>query len=161
MSKGEKSMRSQHANTIAVRLSNEVNTLKIAIIGSQTYENRLKIKEMIYKLKQAHGNNLEIISGGATAGADKYAKKYAIELGVNYKEFNPAHTQRNLYSVMPEEFFGKPYHVSQLFHRNTLIAKYCDMMIAFLDSNSTSGGTAHAVKEAKKNGKQVVIVTEK
>jgi predicted Rossmann fold nucleotide-binding protein DprA/Smf involved in DNA uptake len=154
-------MRTHHANSIAVSLSKEVNTLKIAIVGSRTYENRLKIKEMIFKLKNAYGDKLEIVSGGANAGADKYARKYAIELGVTYKEFNPAHTQRNLYSVMPEEFFGKPYHVSQLFHRNTLIVKYCDKMIAFVDSKSKTGGTAHAIKEAQKHNKPVIIVSEK
>ena len=62
---------------------------------------------------------------------------------------------------MPDEFFGKPYHVSQLFHRNTLLVKYCDKLVAFLDSSSTTGGTTHAIKEAQKYGKPVVIVSEK
>jgi hypothetical protein len=82
-------------------------------------------------------------------------------MGVTYREFNPAHTSKNLYSVLPESYYGKPYHVSQLFHRNELIAKYCDKMIAFIDSNVPSKGSYHAVNMATKHSKPVVIVNEK
>lgn len=139
----------------------ESDKMKIAIIGSRVYENKKKIKEMIFKLKNTFGVSLEIASGGTQTGADKYVKKYALELGVTYREFNPAHTSKNLYSVMPESYYGKPYHVSQLFHRNELIAKYCDKMIAFIDSSGESKGSYHAVSMAQKHKKPVVIVNEK
>jgi predicted Rossmann fold nucleotide-binding protein DprA/Smf involved in DNA uptake len=139
----------------------EPTKMKIAIIGSREYENKNKIRDMIYKLKQAFGDKLEIVSGGAQNGADKYAKKFAIEFGITYKEFNPAHTVRNLYSVMPEGYYSKPYHTSQFFHRNELIAKYCDKMVAFIDSNVASKGSYHAVSMAQKHNKPVIIVNEK
>lgn len=135
--------------------------MRIAIIGSRTYENKLKIKEMIFKLKSLFGSELEIVSGGSQNGADRYAKKYALELGVKYTEFNPSHTVKNLYSAMSEEYYGKPYHVSQLFHRNELIAKYCDKMIAFINTQTKSNGSKHAVEMAQKHNKPFVIVTEK
>ena len=139
----------------------EPTKMKIAIIGSREYENKNKIRDMIYKLKQAFGDKLEIVSGGAQSGADKYAKKFAIEFGITYKEFNPAHTVRNLYSVMPDGYYSKPYHTSQFFHRNELIAKYCDKMVAFIDSNVASKGSYHAVSMAQKHNKPVIIVNEK
>ena len=139
----------------------ETTKMKIAIIGSREYENKNKIRDMIYKLKQAFGDKLEIVSGGAQNGADNYAKKFAIEFGITYKEFNPAHTVRNLYSVMPEGYYSKPYHTSQFFHRNELIAKYCDKMVAFIDSNVASKGSYHAVSMAQKHNKPVIIVNEK
>jgi predicted Rossmann fold nucleotide-binding protein DprA/Smf involved in DNA uptake len=142
-------------------LGHDDDLVKIAIVGSREYENKTKIREMIFKLKQTFGDKLEIVSGGALQGADKYAKKYALEMGVNYKEFNPAHTNKNLYSGMPESYYGKPYHVSQLFHRNEIIAKYSDKMIAFIDSTVTSNGSKHAVSMAQKHKKPVVIVNEK
>ena len=141
-------------------IQSDSDKIKIAIIGSRTYENKKKIKEMIFKLKNTFGENLEIISGGAQQGADKYAKKYAIEFGVTYKEFNPAHTVKNLYSVMPESYHSKPYHVSQLFHRNELIAKYCDKMVAFR-SEGKSSGTDHAINMAVKHNKPVIVINEK
>lgn len=142
-------------------IKSDPDKMKVAIIGSRTYENRLKIKEMIYKLKLTFGDKLEIVSGGARDGADKYAKKYALELGVDYKEFNPAHTSKNLYSGMPDTYYDKPYHVSQLFHRNELIAMYSDKMIAFIDSTVQSNGSHHAVSMAQKHKKPVIIVNEK
>ena len=142
-------------------IQSETDTVKIAIIGSREYENKRKIRDMIFKLKQTFGSKLEIISGGCPTGADKYAKKFSLELGVTYREFNPAHTVKNLYSVMPEAYYSKPYHTSQFFHRNTLIAKYCDKMIAFIDSNVESKGSYHAVSMAQKHSKPVVIINEK
>ncbi len=134
--------------------------MRIAIIGSRTYENKRKIKEMIYKLKQTFGEELEIVSGGSQNGADKYARKYSLEMGIKYTEFNPAHTSKNLYSALPESYYGKTYHVSQLFHRNELVAKYCDKMVAFR-SEGKSSGTDHAINMAIKHKKPVVIVNEK
>jgi len=137
------------------------NIQKIAIIGSRTYENKNKIRESIFKLKQMFGDKLEIVSGGAQHGADKYAKKYSLELGVKYVEFNPSHTVKNLYSAMPDSYYGKEYHVSQFFHRNELIARYCDRMLAFIDSNSKSTGSQHAIQMANKYKKPIVIINEK
>jgi hypothetical protein len=141
-------------------IKSDPDKMKVAIIGSRTYENRLKIKEMIYKLKIAFGDKLEIVSGGAKDGADRYAKKYSLELGVDYKEFNPAHTNKNLYSAMPENYYGKPYHVSQLFHRNSLIVQYSDKIIAFR-SEGSSGGTDHVISESIKYKKPYVIISDK
>lgn len=136
------------------------NLVKVALIGSRTYENRQKIRDMIYTLKQAIGPNLEIVSGGAADGADKYVKKYALELGVKYKEFNPAFTQRNLYSAMPDSYYGKPFHVSQLFHRNSLIVNYADKVIAFRSSGK-SNGTDFVINECVKTNKPCVVINEK
>jgi hypothetical protein len=141
-------------------LNSDPDRIKIAIIGSREYENKNKIRDMIYKLKQAFGDRLEIVSGGTQNGADKYAKKFAIEFGITYKEFNPAHTVKNLYSVMPEGYYSKPYHNSQFFHRNALIAKYCDkMVICCTDSNVND--ILSLVKDAKKHNKPYVVITDK
>ena len=142
------------------KLETSSDKIKIALIGSRTYENRRKIRDMIFKLKNTFGDKLLIVSGGSQNGADKYVKKFSLELGVSYLEFNPAHTNKNLYSALPESYYGKPYHVSQLFHRNELIAKYCDKMICFR-SEGKSNGSDHAVDMAIKHNKPVVIINEK
>ena len=61
------------------------NPLKVGIVGSREYENRKKIKEFIFKLKNEKGTDTVIVSGGAKKGADFYAKKYALELGLQYE----------------------------------------------------------------------------
>ena len=85
--------------------------MRVGIIGSQTYEDKRKIRDMIFKLKQQFGEDLTIVSAGNKSGADRYARKYAIELDCKYIEFNPAHTVRNLYSALHAAYYGKEYNV--------------------------------------------------
>ena len=123
------------------------------------YENTRKIKDTLFQLKQKFGNELIIISGGAKDGADKFARKYALEFGIKYKEFNPAHTTKNLYSAMSETYYSKPYHVSQFHHRNLLIARDCDVMMAFIPNGERASGSMSAIKSAKKLDKRVTIIS--
>ena len=44
--------------------------MKIAIVGSRKYDNKIKIKEFIFKCKEQFGDKLEIVSGGCKYGAD-------------------------------------------------------------------------------------------
>ena len=133
--------------------------MKVAIIGSRDYQNIRKIKDTLFQLKQKFGDKLIIISGGAKHGADKFARKYALEFGMRYREFNPAHTTKNLYSAMSDDYYEKPYHVSQFHHRNMLIARDCDVMMAFIGRDNTSNGSMSAIKQAKKLNKPVTIIS--
>jgi len=133
--------------------------MKVAIIGSRMYENTRKIKDTLFQLKQKFGDNLIIVSGGAKDGADKFARKYALEFGIKYKEYNPAHTTKNLYSAMTDNYYNKPYHVSQFHHRNMLIAKDCDVMMAFIPDGCNSNGSISAIKSVKKLKKPVTIIS--
>ena len=133
--------------------------MKVAVVGSRDYQNIRKIKDTLFQLKQKFGDKLIIISGGAKYGADKFARKYALEFGMRYREFNPAHTTKNLYSAMSDDYYEKPYHVSQFHHRNMLIARDCDVMIAFIANGADSGGSMSAIKRAKKLNKKVTIIS--
>ena len=133
--------------------------MKVAVIGSRDYQNIRKIKLTLFELKRKFGDKLIIISGGAKHGADKFARKYALEFGMRYREFNPAHTTKNLYSAMADSYYDKPYHVSQFHHRNMLIAKDCNVMFAFIGEHDSSNGSMSAVKQAKKLNKPVTIIS--
>ena len=133
--------------------------MKVAVVGSRDYQNIRKIKDTLFQLKQKFGDKLIIISGGAKHGADKFARKYALEFGMRYREFNPAHTTKNLYSAMSDNYYDKPYHVSQFHHRNMLIAKACDVMMAFIPNGDDANGSLSAIKKVKKLNKPVTIIT--
>ena len=133
--------------------------MKVAVVGSRDYQNIRKIKDTLFQLKQKFGDKLIIISGGAKYGADKFARKYALEFGMRYREFNPAHTTKNLYSAMSDDYYEKPYHVSQFHHRNMLIARDCDVMMAFIGKDNSSNGSMSAIKQAKKLNKPVTIIS--
>ncbi len=132
--------------------------MRIGVIGSREYQNFRKIKDTIFLLTKKF-ENLTIVSGGCRDGADKFAKKYAIELGCSYLEFNPAHTPKNLYSALHENYYGKIYQPKNFFHRNKMLANYVDCLIAFIPKDGKSSGSEHTIKEAKKMNKKVVIIS--
>lgn len=133
--------------------------MRIGIIGSRKYENKRKIKETIFNLKQKFGNDLVIFSGGCSDGADKYAKKYALELDCNYIEVNPSHTPKNLYSYMRKDWYGKKYNTKNFFVRNKILAKSIDKLIAFVQEGDNAKGTASTVNYAVEFNKKVIVIT--
>jgi len=60
---------------------------------------------------------------------------------------------------MSETYYERPYHVSQFHHRNMLIARDCDVMMAFIQTGVSSSGSMTAIKQAKKLNKPVTIIS--
>lgn len=133
--------------------------MRIGIVGSRQYENRKKVKDVIFNLQKKFGTKLTIVSGGCKDGADRYAKKYALEFNCKYVEFNPAHTVYNFYSALNENYYGKQYSPKHFFIRNKMLAKYCDIVIGFIPNGIKSDGTINTITEAKKLNKKVVIIS--
>ena len=133
--------------------------MKIAIVGSRRYENKNKIKDFIFKLKQQYGTDTVIVSGGCKHGADKYAKKYSLELGLQYEEYPPFHEVHNLYCTMPESRYGKPYNIRNFHARNKIIAGTSDIIVAFIPEGVESDGTFSTLNYAKKLDKKRIIIS--
>ena len=132
--------------------------MKIGIVGSRRYENKKKIKDFIFKLKNEYGEDTKIISGGCKQGADKYAKKYALELGLQYEEYPPFHEVHNLYCPLPESRYGKPYSVKYFFARNKIIAGTSDFVVGFIPEGVEAKGTINTLKYAEKFDKKTIII---
>ena len=134
------------------------NPIRVGIVGSRKYENRKKIKEFIFKLKTDKGADTIIVSGGCKTGADKYAKKYALELGLQYQEFPPFHETWNIYCPKDKRDYGKPYNVKNFFARNKIIAAYSDYIVAFIPRGVESPGSMSTINYAKKFGKKHLVI---
>ena len=132
--------------------------MKVAIVGSRKYENRKKIKDFIFKLKQEKGDDTIIVSGGCKQGADKYAKKFALELGLQYEEYPPAHFSHNLFCPLPESRFNKPYSVKNFFVRNKIVAQASDIVVGFIPKGVEANGTNNTLEYANKFGKKTLII---
>ena len=132
--------------------------MKIGIVGSREYTNKLRIKGFVFGLKQKFGENIEIVSGGQKEGADGYAKKFALEFDMKYSEFPPSHYQYNQHCVLESYNYGKPYAVWHYHNRNKEIVEYTDVVVAFVPKGITSKGTNSALKEAEKKDKKYVII---
>ena len=131
---------------------------KIAIVGSRVYDNKMAIKDFIFKIKNNFGLDTEIVSGGQKDGADGFAKKYALEFGLKYVEFPPSHYNWNMHCKLPATKYNKPYYVSNYFKRNKQIAEYADYIVAFIHKNSKTKGAMHTIKEAQKLNKKYIII---
>ena len=136
-----------------------MSNMKIGIIGSRKYEKKRTIKDFIFRIKEKYGENVTIVSGGCKDGADKYAKKYALELGLQYEEYPPFHEVHNLYCTMPESRYGKPYNVKNFFARNKIIAGTSDFIVAFIPDGVEANGTKNVLEYAKKLDKKRIIIS--
>ena len=132
--------------------------MKIAIVGSRRYENKKKIKDFIFKLKNQYGEKTTIVSGGCKHGADRYAKKYALELGLQYEEYPPFHDVHNLYCPLHDSRYGKPYSVKYYHARNKIIAGTSDYVVAFIQRGCETDGTMSTLRYAEKFDKKTIII---
>ena len=133
--------------------------MKVAIVGSRRYENKKKIKDFIFKLKNEYGTDTIIVSSGCKQGADRYAKKYALELGLQYEEYPPFHEVHNLYCPLPESRYSKPYSMKYFFARNKIIAGTSDIIVGFIPEGVEGRGTMNTIDYAKKFDKNYVIIS--
>ena len=133
--------------------------MKVAIVGSRRYENKKKIKDFVFKLKEQYGTDTIIVSGGCKMGADKYAKKYALELWLQYEEYPPFHDVHNLYCTMPSSRYSRPYSIKNFHARNKIIAGTSDFVVAFIPEGIISDGTLSTLNYAKKFDKKRIIIS--
>ena len=133
--------------------------MRVALIGSRRYENKKKIKDFVFKLKNQYGEKTIIVSGGCKTGADKYAKKYALELGLQYEEYPPFHEVHNLYCVLPESRYNKDFSMRNFFVRNKIIASTSDFIVAFVPDGVEAKGTISTLEYAKKLDKKRIIIS--
>jgi len=131
---------------------------KIAVIGNTGWQNRRKVQETLQQLKARFGAELIVIGAGGNEGANHMVKKYAVEFGIQYEEYNPSFSGYNIYSAMPEAYYGKPYHFSQLHHRMKLIAQRCDYMIIMSNEAKLDPVLKTAYSNVNKLQKPVVIL---
>jgi hypothetical protein len=101
---------------------------------------------------------LIIVGAGGNEGANSMVRKYTLEFGLRYEEYNPSFSGYNMYSAMPESYYGKPYHFSQLHHRMKLIAERCDYMMIMTNEDTLDPVLKTAYNNVNKLKKPVVIL---
>lgn len=133
--------------------------MMLGIVGSKTYENKIKIKNFIHKLKSQTTEQITIISLGDKNGADKHVKKYALELGYEYREMNPAHTPKNLYSLMTEAYYDKPYQAKNFHQQVKIFTSVVESCVVFDDTDLKDKKVTNLIKQLNKAGKKAVILS--
>jgi hypothetical protein len=134
---------------------------RIAIIGNTDWQNKRKVQDTLQKLKSQFSddlNDLIIVGAGGNEGANSMVRKYTLEFGLRYEEYNPSFSGYNMYSAMPESYYGKTYHFSQLHHRMKLIAERCDYMMIMTNEDALDPVLKTAYNNVNKLKKPVVIL---
>ena len=135
-----------------------ITKIKIGIVGSRSYTNKQKIKDLIFEIREKYGDEVEIVSGGQKEGADGLAKKFALEFDMIYVEFPPVHYNHNIHCKLSAKHYNKPYYVSNYFKRNKQIAEYSNIIVAFIPDGVESRGTMDTVGHAQKLKKMIKII---
>jgi hypothetical protein len=143
-------------NRPLVNPQRDLSKMNIAVIGSPRYENVRNIRDFIFKIKLRLGSNVNIISRGNQDGCEKYVKKYSIEFGLRYTEYNSAHTNKNLYSGMTDDYYSKPYHPTQKLHQYDCVIKHADKIFYF--GGIKPSEQRHFEKMLKRCGKTVIYL---
>jgi hypothetical protein len=132
--------------------------MRIAVIGNNEWQNKRKIQEVLTDLKQRFGNELIIIGAGGNEGANYMIRKFTLEFGIQYKEYNASYTGYNLYSALPESYYGKKYHFSQLLHRMRILSENCDILVIMNNEKDLNPQLKTAYNKINKLNKPVTII---
>ena len=131
---------------------------RVAVVGNTNWQNKRKVQETLQMLKRKFGEELIVVGAGGNEGANSMVRKYTLEFSIRYEEYNPSFSGYNMYSAMPESYYGKPYHFSQLHHRMKLIAERCDYMMILTNEMQLDPVLQTAWTKTKKLNKPVVIL---
>lgn len=126
--------------------------MKIAIIGSRSFQNYNLLK---FKLLPYRASITEICSGGAN-GADSLAEIYAKENNIPIKVFPAEWDNFEEPCNIKNNAQGKPYNALAGFNRNTKIIDYANFVVIFWDGKSP--GTRDSMQKANKKRKDMLIV---
>lgn len=131
---------------------------KIAITGSLKWDDRIKIKEVIYKLKQKFGPNLYINGGGLTNGVDSIVKKFCLEFDIEFVETPPHNCKWNQYCTEPSYMYNKAYHSKNIYIRNTRLANETSTLILFRLTDDASPFLDDLINRFYKKDKKILVI---
>jgi len=117
----------------------------LGIVGSRK-RNSLADKRLI-ESEIRRLNPSELVSGGCSLGADRFAEELSHEMSIPIKVFRPKLGPKMTYVQAVKAYY----------ERNGRIAEYCDVLVAAV-SPERRGGTEDTIRKAKKLGKNVKII---
>jgi len=132
---------------------------KVLATGSNRYQNKIKIKDTIFKIKESAGNNMIIASRANTIGADNYINNICISLGLQYGEFptydNPYHGG----CIMPKFRFNKEGSAERHYYiRNNDAVKWADLVLIFIGDEEENKDIERLIKLCESNNKDYFVL---
>ncbi len=126
--------------------------LNVGVVGSRrrTSEKDKDVLRQILLRRIQKGDNIHLVSGGCELGADSWAEALAVELGLGITIHYPDESK-----LPPNpDYYDR---VRMYYARNGLIARDCNILLAFV-APDRKGGTENTIKQAEKLGKTIVLL---
>lgn len=130
--------------------------MDIAFAVANNYTSQFFIRDFIYRIKSEYGPFATFSTVGLSDG-DMIVKKYGIQAGFSYKEYNLAYTEQNLYSAMDPDYYGKKYHPTHYHHAYMLLVRGCEKLTIFKSTFDSDKWLDMVQRLAKKFNKPYVI----
>jgi hypothetical protein len=130
--------------------------LKIGITGSRKWDDKLKIKNVIFKLKD---KKCTIVSGGTAEGVDAFVKKFCIEFNLDYAEVRPNHFSWSPYCIEPPYMYDKAFRPNLYYARNTKLVAEIDTLLLFVTNDETSPVMKNLVEQCEKKCKKLIVIS--
>lgn len=134
--------------------------LKIGITGSRRWDDKIKIKNTIFKLKNKYNDKCTIVSGGTGEGVDAFVKKFCLEFNLDYAEVRPNHFDWSPYCVEPPYMYSKDFRPNFYYSRNTKLVKEIEVLILCVTKDETSLVMKDLVQQCEKKCKKLLIMTQ-
>lgn len=127
----------------------------LAVVGSRAFFDRKRGFKFLNPIFRIHSTLVEIVSGDAE-GADAIGKRYAEAHDIEYTGIPAKWQDMSEPCIRKVDRRGREYNALAGINRNTDIAKYCDILVAFWDGKSK--GTKDVIAKAKAFKKKVIII---
>lgn len=126
--------------------------MKVAIVGSRTFDNMLTVEDVDIAVKQSGFIITEVVCGECR-GPDSLGRAWAELHDILVVSFEPKWDDVTNCKTVKKNKWGKLYNYMAGFERNQDMANYATHCIAFWDNFSS--GTDDMVKRMRKLGKDV------
>jgi len=138
-------------------MPNKQKYLKILMLGDDMYQDKLKIKNVIFALREKFGKEkIKIATFGNDIGVDRFVKNDCMRFEIKYGEFPPYHQNHTLDCIMPEEMFEKQYDVRYYFWRESHAVKWANIIMIFANKKNIKQ-FVRLIKMAKKLDKKIKV----
>ncbi len=108
------------------------------------------VQKLFSAIKAKYGTSALISCATSSKLPVNLVKRYALQFGFTYKEYNPANTNANTYSAMPRDYYGKNFHPSQNNHRYEMMLRNTQLLVVLYRKEVACSGVKHAMNVARR-----------
>lgn len=131
---------------------------KVALTGSIRWDDKVKVKNILFSLKTKFKNELHIIGGGMNCGVDVMIKKTCLEFAIKFSEVAPYNLPWTAYCIDPPYKYNKAYNKKFIYMRNKKLCNESDTLIIFKPTEESSSIIDDLIIKFSKKNKKILVI---